>query len=412
MDVDKRIIFIHPDLGIGGAERLAVDAALSLQEEGFEVEFITSHHDKNHCFLETKDGTLPVKVVGDWLPRNIFGRCYALCMYLRMIFLAFYVILCHKNKPDLVFCDLVSVCIPILQWKNIQVLFYCHYPDQLLSKRGSFIKSIYRFPLNKLEEWTTCRADKILVNSEFTRSVVLSTFTSLKKKNLEILYPSVYTDNFQKTMPEPIENVLNPLPSKEDTVFLSVNRYERKKNLELAIYALNSLRSRLDKEKKNSAHLIVAGGYDPNNTENVEYFKELQELVEKLKMSENVSFLTSPSDAAKISLFRFSKCIIYTPSGEHFGIVPIEAMFCKKPVIAVNSGGPKESILDNKTGFLCEPNEEAFAKAMKKIMDNEDNIVQQFSQFGFNRFHEKFSFQAFSHQLNTIVNNMLDKKFN
>lgn len=402
----KKIIFIHPDLGIGGAERLAVDAALALKQEGHDVEFITSHHNRNHCFVETKDGTLPVQVIGDWLPRNVFGKFYALCMYFRMIVISLYIVLFY-DKPDLIFCDLVSVCIPILQVKHIKVIFYCHYPDQLLSKKGNFIKAIYRFPLNKLEEWTTCKADKILVNSEFTKSVVLATFKSLESNQLEILYPSVYTQGFEKTKPEPIEDVIKPLPAKEDVVFLSVNRYERKKNLELAIYAFNSLRSRLNEKKRDHVKLVVAGGYDPNNVENVDYYRELNEIVEKLKLFDSVIFLTSPSDAAKIALFKFCHCIIYTPSNEHFGIVPIEAMFCKKPVIAVNSGGPKESVVDNRTGFLCEPNEEAFASAMKKIVDNEENIIEQFSQFGLNRFHDKFSFQAFSHQLNGIVNNML-----
>lgn len=405
----KNILFIHPDLGIGGAERLAVDAALALKQEGHHVEFITSHHNRSHCFVETRDGTLPVKVIGDWLPRNIFGKFYALCMYVRMIVISLYVIFFY-NKPDLVFCDLVSVCIPILQMKQIKVIFYCHYPDQLLSRKGNFLKAIYRFPLNKLEELTTTKADKILVNSEFTKSVVQATFKNLSSNHLQILYPSVYTEGFEKTKPEAIENVLKPLPGKEDTVFLSVNRYERKKNLELAIYAFNSLKSRLDEEKSKHVKLVIAGGYDPNNVENVEYYKELTQVAKKLKQTDSIIFLTSPSDAAKIALFKFCHCIIYTPSNEHFGIVPIEAMFCKKPVIAVNSGGPRETIVDNRTGFLCESNEEAFAKAMKKIVDNEGNIIQQFSQFGFNRFHEKFSFQAFSHQLNSIVNNILDKK--
>lgn len=405
----KKIIFIHPDLGIGGAERLAVDAALALKQEGHDVEFITSHHNRNHCFVETKDGTLPVQVIGDWLPRNVFGKFYALCMYFRMIVISLYIVLFY-DKPDLIFCDLVSVCIPILQVKQIKVIFYCHYPDQLLSKKGNFIKAIYRFPLNKLEEWTTCKADKILVNSEFTKSVVLATFKSLESNQLEILYPSVYTQGFEKTKPEPIEDVIKPLPAKKDVVFLSVNRYERKKNLELAIYSFNSLRSRLNEKMRDHVKLVVAGGYDPNNVENVDYYRELTEIVEKLKLFDSVIFLTSPSDAAKIALFKFCHCIIYTPSNEHFGIVPIEAMFCKKPVIAVNSGGPKESVVDNRTGFLCEPNEEAFASAMKKIVDNEENIIEQFSQFGLNRFHEKFSFQAFSHQLNGIVNNMLYHK--
>lgn len=77
-----RIAFLHPDLGIGelfiqiqrimstqpdahlclyfpsvgGAERLVVDAALCLQRFGHTVHMYTSHHDKNHCFEETRDG--------------------------------------------------------------------------------------------------------------------------------------------------------------------------------------------------------------------------------------------------------------------------------------------------------------------------------------------------------------------
>lgn len=56
-----RVTFIHLDLGIGGAERLVVDAALALKQSGHNVEFITSHHDKSHCFSETRTD-LPVTV--------------------------------------------------------------------------------------------------------------------------------------------------------------------------------------------------------------------------------------------------------------------------------------------------------------------------------------------------------------
>lgn len=51
-----RIGFIHPDLGIGGAERLVVDAAVSLQQRGHEVILFTSRHDPARCFEETRDG--------------------------------------------------------------------------------------------------------------------------------------------------------------------------------------------------------------------------------------------------------------------------------------------------------------------------------------------------------------------
>jgi alpha-1,3/alpha-1,6-mannosyltransferase len=49
-----RIAFDHPDLGIGGAERLIVDAAKELQDRGHNITIFTSHHSKSHSFEETK----------------------------------------------------------------------------------------------------------------------------------------------------------------------------------------------------------------------------------------------------------------------------------------------------------------------------------------------------------------------
>lgn len=54
----KRIVFFHPDLGIGGAERLVVDAAVGLQNLGHKVTIFTSHCDPKHCFDEARDGKL------------------------------------------------------------------------------------------------------------------------------------------------------------------------------------------------------------------------------------------------------------------------------------------------------------------------------------------------------------------
>jgi alpha-1,3/alpha-1,6-mannosyltransferase len=39
--------------------------------------------------------------------------------------------------------------------------------------------------------------------------------------------------------------------------------------------------------------------------------------------------------------------VLYTPSNEHFGIVPVESMFMKTPVLACNNGGPLESVRVN-----------------------------------------------------------------
>lgn len=55
-----RVVFIHPDLGIGGAERLVVDAAVALKSKGCSVQIWTAHYDPAHCFSETLDPDLPV----------------------------------------------------------------------------------------------------------------------------------------------------------------------------------------------------------------------------------------------------------------------------------------------------------------------------------------------------------------
>jgi alpha-1,3/alpha-1,6-mannosyltransferase len=51
----KTILFFHPDLGIGGAERLIIAAAVGLQNRGHKVVIFTSHCDPKHCFDEARD---------------------------------------------------------------------------------------------------------------------------------------------------------------------------------------------------------------------------------------------------------------------------------------------------------------------------------------------------------------------
>lgn len=60
--------------------------------------------------------------------------------------------------------------------------------------------------------------------------------------------------------------------------------------------------------------------------------------------------------------------VLYTPQHEHFGIVPLEAMAWAKAVVACDSGGPKESVVNGRTGLLCEPTSESFANAMAQLM--------------------------------------------
>ncbi|KAJ1404647.1 Mannosyltransferase ALG2 [Sesbania bispinosa] len=388
------IAIIHPDLGIGGAERLIVDAAVELASHGHKVHIFTAHHDKNRCFEETIAGTFPVTVYGSFLPRHIFYRLHALCAYLRCLFVAFCVLSMWPSF-DVILADQVSVVIPILKLRrSTKVVFYCHFPDLLLAQHSTFIRRMYRKPIDYVEEITTGLADLILVNSNFTASTFANTFKHLDAKGIRpaVLYPAVNVDQFN----EPTSFKLN---------FLSINRFERKKNIQLAISAFSMLYSPngvLKHQDIANASLIVAGGFDKRLKENVEYLEELKDLAEKEGVSNQIRFITSCSTAERNALLSECLCVLYTPKDEHFGIVPLEAMAAYKPVIACNSGGPVESIKNGVTGFLCNPTPQEFSSAMANLI-NDTQGAERMGKEARRHVVESFSTKTFGKRLNRYL---------
>ena len=389
-----KVAFLHPDLGIGGAERLVIDMALALLRKKHEVTIYTTHHNPTHCFSETTDGTVQVVPKFDWLPRKILGKFYALCAVMRMIFLAIFVRLCVS--ADVYIVDQVSMCVPFLKvFSSKKVLFYCHYPDMLLTQRNSFFKLLYRKPLDYLEGLTTSMADKILVNSLYTKRVVSETFSHVGR--CEVLYPSLNTSKFENGYEIVCTDVM---PRSSEFVFLSLNRYERKKNITLALEAMSYVKKHCSQFEK--CHMIVAGGYDSRVTENVEHHLELEQSSQELEIHDNTTFLRSISDTTKLYLLRNCTALLYTPSNEHFGIVPVESMYCCMPVIAVNSGGPLETVEDSVTGFLCDPRPDKFGEAMMKFIEQVE-LKERMGKAGKRRVQDLFSFEAFTEKLHVAV---------
>ena len=399
-----RVAFVHPDLGIGGAERLVVDASVALQSRGHQVHMYTAHHDTGHCFRETRDGTLAVTCAGDWLPRKIFGRMYALCAYFRMIYLAMYILLCRRGEYDVFFCDQVSACIPILKLSGARVIFYCHFPDKLLTERDWWAKKAYRKPLDWWEEKTTGMAHVILVNSNYTAKVFHDSFKSLRgRTKAAVLYPSLHPEAFDAPPPDHIDL---GIPKRAKFVLVSINRYERKKNLGLCLEALHLFMRKIQPQDFDDVHLVIPGGYDERVTENKEYYNELREQAVRLGVEDQVTFLRSISHNEKLSLLHHSTLLLYTPENEHFGIVPLEAMYIGTPVIASNSGGPLETIVNGETGYLTNPDPASYAQRLLFFFHRPEESVRMGDEAK-KRVITKFSFNVFAEKLDAIVQKLM-----
>jgi len=272
-----KVAILHPDLGIGGAERLVLDAALELSKIGCNVVLYTGYHDVNRCFEETLlDGHRRaswIKVHGAWMPRQICGRLHAPFANLRALWTSTALLLFERHI-DVVIVDQVSAPLALFRFfSSIKVLFYCHYPDMLLAKRDSWWRRLYRSPLDLTEQLTLGLAHKVLVNSEYTRETFARTFKSLYRSGLHpaVLYPAVgrRKDLFEKRRNS---NHLTKAPK----AFLSINRFERKKNLSLALQAFALFRTTGYSVDKKATRLIFAGGFDERIRDDVEHLKELK----------------------------------------------------------------------------------------------------------------------------------------
>ncbi|ORX60278.1 alpha-1,3/1,6-mannosyltransferase ALG2 [Hesseltinella vesiculosa] len=417
-----KIAFIHPDLGIGGAERLVVDAALAAQQKGHQVIMYTSHHDPSHCFEETRDGTLKVKVIGDKLPRHVFHRFFILCSILRQFQLTMWIALYHRDTYDALFIDQLSACVPLLKWAtSARILFYCHFPDKLLAIRTSRLKEAYRYVFDKLEEWTTNSADAIVVNSKFTRNTFKQSFPSIDYLP-KVLYPPINFAAYDRAVDysDPLVQILE---SPKNTL-VSINRFERKKNIALALLAFAELKrvNMIPADVFAQYRLVIAGGYDRRVRENVEYLEELEALATnqlQLKVAKifpgttqqpdadaQVVFVCSFNDNQRTFLLQESKVLLYTPTNEHFGITPVEGMYSSIPVIATNTGGPLESINDKVTGLLLPPDVQLWADGLRGFISGEFDGVAM-GRNGRAHVQKKFSIEAFGDHLNTFLHDMM-----
>lgn len=123
-----------------------------------------------------------------------------------------------------------------------------------------------------------------------------------------------------------------------------------------------------------------------------------------------VLFLLSVPGPFKSTLLRNAKLLVYTPTNEHFGIVPVEAMQHGVPVLAADTGGPLETVLNGETGWLRDVKDVgAWTDVMKRVIDEENAAeLAIMGQAGKERVENEFSRSKMSQRLEDEIEEMIE----
>lgn len=168
------------------------------------------------------------------------------------------------------------------------------------------------------------------------------------------------------------------------------------------------------------SNIALPGGYDSRVGENVSYHTELVALADSLSLPNatvrsivttvsvpretDVIFLLSVPNALKQLLLKKAKLLVYTPSNEHFGIVPLEAMLAGVPVLAANTGGPTETVLEGETGWLRHPEDvDAWTDVMDRVLNKlSESERKAMREVGVARVRDNFADTQMAQRLHDI----------
>jgi glycosyltransferase involved in cell wall biosynthesis len=248
-------------------------------------------------------------------------------------------------------------------------VLYCHTPPRYMYDLKDYYLSQLpvwkQFLLKGLTSYLQPKYEKSIQKMDLVIANSKNVQARLKKHlNQEsvVIYPPCHIEQYQW--------------GSQGDYYLSTARVEPFKRIQLIVQAFMSM--------PNKKLIVASGGSD------------LERLKLLAKDYKNISFTGWCEKETLIDLVNNCIATIYLPIDEDFGISPVESMAAGKPVIGINEGGVKETVIDNITGTLCpsEPSVDDVIVAINLItplrsLQMKDDCVQQSKQFSADIFISK-----------------------
>lgn len=253
-------------------------------------------------------------------------------------------------------------------------VYYCHTPprfcDDLFeyyySKTNVLLKLPYRVLVRFYRYFygkSLAKMDMIICNSVNVQKRLLDYYG----KTSMVIYPPVDVTKYRF--------------EEFGDFYLSTSRLEEYKRVGLIIDAFKKL--------PNKKLVIASGG------------SQEAYLRKKASGYNNIVFTGWLTSDEFLSLYAKCLCTIYIAMDEDFGLSPIESMASGKPVISVLEGGPKETIIDGKTGWLL-PKENIESELLRLVAELKKEEIKAMKEDCFKR-AEVFSAEKFIEKIGEVL---------
>ena len=180
---------------------------------------------------------------------------------------------------------------------------------------------------------------------------------------------------------------------------LQLGRMVPRKGVDNVIRAV----ARLRRNHGVNARLCVVGGdlYGGNGGD-MDELDRLQRIAREEQVLEFVEFTGSRGRNVLNRYYSAADVFATTPWYEPFGITPIEAMACRRPVVGSDTGGIKYTVVDGQTGFLVPPKDPDALADKLAILAHDRTLAGRMGRAGAQRARNLFTWNRVGSQLAAI----------
>jgi len=347
-----KVLQVIPKLGYGGTESGCYDLAHYLTENNCSSYIVTSGGELLKYVDKKK-----VKVIR--LPVHSKNP---ILMFFNSIILIFIILICN---------------ISIVHARSRAPAWSCLLATKIT--RRKFVTTFhgtYNFTnsLKKYYNSIMLKSDLIIAGSNFIFSHInenYSEYLNFNKKFL-VIFRGINTEYFNPSKIHQTDQkklISKWNISKEKPLILLPGRLTSWKGQEMFIEAIRLVKEKLSEK---SFCAVILGSDQGRNV----YKKKLLRLVEQYRLNDYIKFF----DKCELMplAYQISDIVVSTSiEPEAFGRVSVEAQSMEKPIIASNIGGSKETIIDDKTGFLFEAQKpEELSKKIIHVLNLDESTLK------------------------------------